>query len=205
MTPPRPPPTIPRGHLPSGPAGHAPASYTPGDGANRRGFELSSNGTPTGPPSLPSRVRRAAGPSWRHRTDLALALVLLPVVAVGLRRRGYRWTADRLAAGRTDLAPPDRGGPDDQLAMALDVAFVVRQAGRLAPDATCLRQALVVHHLLARRGVPSRIRIGVRPGPASGLAFHAWVEVDGRPVSEPPDAVAGFVALNDGAPPPGLA
>jgi hypothetical protein len=43
---------------------------------------------------------------------------------------------------------------------------------------TCLRKSLVLHGLLARRGVSSRFCFGVaKDGPA--LAAHAWIECDG--------------------------
>lgn len=47
--------------------------------------------------------------------------------------------------------------------------------------AVCLPQALAAHWMLARRGVPSRIRFGVRAG-APGLSSHAWLICGGEPV-----------------------
>ena len=52
---------------------------------------------------------------------------------------------------------------------------------------TCLERSLVLWWLLARRGVASRLRIGVRK---SGEKFeaHAWVERDGVAIGEPEEA-----------------
>ena len=159
---------------------------------------------PAAPTGRAPRVRlvRAGRLAWRHRTELLRALVLLPVVAVLLRRRGQRATAGWLADRRS---PNGARGLDDAAAVPVgqDLAFVVRLAARPLPDATCLRTALVLQHLLARRGVGSVVRLGARPRPGGGEpAFHAWVEVAGEVVSEPVASLAGFVVLSDDTPPP---
>ena len=56
---------------------------------------------------------------------------------------------------------------------------VVRVISRL-PDAKCLLRSLVLTRMLARRGTPAQLVLGVRPGAA--FAAHAWVELDGEPV-----------------------
>lgn len=61
---------------------------------------------------------------------------------------------------------------------------VVRVVGRL-PDAKCLVRSLVLVRMLARRGTPAQLVLGVKPGTA--FAAHAWVEVDGEPVLPPGD------------------
>lgn len=58
---------------------------------------------------------------------------------------------------------------------------------RLPGDHRCLAQSLVLTALLARRGIDSRVVIGVRNEPPSGVSAHAWVTIDGRPVSPPGD------------------
>ena len=53
----------------------------------------------------------------------------------------------------------------------------------LAPlpfDSRCLVRSLVLTRMLARRGIPSRLVIGVEPGP--DFSAHAWVEADGLPL-----------------------
>ena len=44
--------------------------------------------------------------------------------------------------------------------------------------ATCLRRSVVLHGLLERRGVPSRVCFGVAKN-GVGLDAHAWVECEG--------------------------
>lgn len=55
-------------------------------------------------------------------------------------------------------------------------------ASPYVPSATCLTQALTLRALLARAGIPSALAIGVARGDASGIAAHAWLEVDGEVV-----------------------
>lgn len=50
----------------------------------------------------------------------------------------------------------------------------------LPVDSRCLTQSLVLTELLARRGVKTKLVIGVRPGRDFGA--HAWVELDGEPL-----------------------
>jgi hypothetical protein len=59
-------------------------------------------------------------------------------------------------------------------------AIVERVAARLPWHPTCLRQAVAVQRMLRRRGIPSRLHLGVT-NPSEGAA-HAWVTVDGQPV-----------------------
>lgn len=54
----------------------------------------------------------------------------------------------------------------------------------LPGDQRCLAQSLVLTALLSRRGVRSRVVIGVRKiGPGGSLSAHAWVTIDGRAIS----------------------
>ena len=56
----------------------------------------------------------------------------------------------------------------------------------------CLEQSVASFVLLRRRGVPVEIRLGVQPYPFSA---HAWLELDGIPVTESPEVVANFALL----------
>jgi hypothetical protein len=52
-------------------------------------------------------------------------------------------------------------------------------AARPGMDASCLPRALAAHGMLRRRGIPSRLCLGVaRSG--EDVAAHAWIEVSGR-------------------------
>lgn len=58
--------------------------------------------------------------------------------------------------------------------------------------AECLEQSLVAYVLLRRRGVPVQLRLGVQPYP---FHAHAWIELNGRPISEPDDYISQFVPV----------
>jgi Transglutaminase-like superfamily len=60
-----------------------------------------------------------------------------------------------------------------------DVVWAVSRVSRAIPGATCLTQALAAQLLLSRRGLPSRLRIGVARGSGPALRAHAWLESDG--------------------------
>ena len=123
-------------------------------------------------------LRRSPGDQWLFgRTWLLLlctraSLVVLPFARVRkvFQQRGE--PRERLVERCAGAVPQTR----DRLAWA------VRSAGRLVPSSKpCLTQALVLDLYLRRRGIPSRIAIGVERDGAS-IAAHAWVESGGRVV-----------------------
>jgi hypothetical protein len=64
-----------------------------------------------------------------------------------------------------------------------EVVWAVGVAGRILPWAsTCLTEALAAQVLLARRGYPATLRIGMVRGQGDRLEAHAWVESGGRAV-----------------------
>ena len=70
---------------------------------------------------------------------------------------------------------------DDAHGSASRLGYVVSSVLRLLPtDSRCLMRSLVLTRLLARRGVPSTLIIGVSAAPE--FAAHAWVEHAGRPL-----------------------
>lgn len=59
--------------------------------------------------------------------------------------------------------------------------MVRRVARRLPFEALCLPQAMTAHWMLRRRGVASRVWIGVRRAVRGRpLEYHAWLTVDGE-------------------------
>ena len=59
---------------------------------------------------------------------------------------------------------------------------VILVLGRLPADRRCLIRSLVVSSMLARRGIPARLVLGVRPDADDPFLAHAWVEHAGLPV-----------------------
>jgi len=105
-------------------------------------------------------------------TKAALAIEVVatyPRARVALRRHGLSGALDRLRAARVDKAAavdPKRLG-----------RVVTRTLEPLPADTRCLMRSLVLTRVLARRGVETRLVIGVHPG--ERFAAHAWVEHDG--------------------------
>ncbi len=96
------------------------------------------------------------------------ALACLVVVSALIRLFPFAWFMRWLIA--TDPGVADGG--DKQ------VELICRAVARIAAWprtwATCLPQALAAHRMLARRGIATRVRFGVRRD-ARGLHSHAWL------------------------------
>jgi transglutaminase superfamily protein len=105
----------------------------------------------------------------------------LAVVRVGLRvvplRRLHAFVARGPRLPRTPTAPAAQ--PLTRLVWAVEVA-----ARYLA--GSCLSRALTLQWMLSRRGIPTRLWLGVKGGAATGvaqtkpLAAHAWLEHGGK-------------------------
>lgn len=72
---------------------------------------------------------------------------------------------------------------------------VHRLLHQLPFDSRCLVRSLVLTHMLERRGIPSRIVIGVRPG--EQFLAHAWVEVTGVAVLPAGDRSVTFEPVGE--------
>lgn len=125
--------------------------------------------------------RRLAGwraLSWGERTRLAACLLLLPVLHLALALAGYRRTL-RWVEALTRRRQPHPASPAE-IDAARALARLAAIAGRHGVvDATCLRQSLLVHGWLRRRGLQPRLLLGMKPEPGP-LQAHAWVELEGR-------------------------
>ena len=76
---------------------------------------------------------------------------------------------------------PEESVEQAQLREAALVGRAVAAAGRRLPwHPTCLRQALAAQRMLRRRGVASRLHLGVTS--AAVAEAHAWVTVQGEPI-----------------------
>jgi hypothetical protein len=112
-----------------------------------------------------------------ERRLLVRAAFLLGVVQVGLGRMPFPLLRRLVTAGRRSVRRPAAGGRAlvDQVVWAVTAA-----SGRVPGRSTCLTRALTVQAMLARRGYPSRLQVGVTRGEQGVLEGHAWVEYDGR-------------------------
>jgi Transglutaminase-like superfamily len=92
-------------------------------------------------------------------------------------------------------APPSAGGSQSGLAGRLDVLF--RRAGRFPrrPPSNCLERSLAAYRLLCRAGAQPELVIGMKRATGGRIEGHTWVVVDGRPLGEDTDALAGFAPV----------
>ena len=126
----------------------------------------------------------------REQKVLLESLALLPLFWLGLRLAGLQrfqaWLDRSSVARRAPLTQAE--------AAALGVA-VNRAANHILGTASCLTRSLLLRWLLRRFGTVSDLRIGVCFEQGKLIA-HAWVEIDGIPMNDRPEAVARFAAFD---------
>lgn len=142
-------------------------------------------------PDRSSGLQRLQRLSWPERWRLAALALLLPLVDLQLRRQGLKATQSRLARLRKSAPSRPPTSADHRFAQRLaELAAIAGKRGLYAN--TCLRQALVVHWWLRRRGLPCDLVIGAQPGHGE-LDAHAWVELEGVALAQhrelPPELV----------------
>jgi hypothetical protein len=135
---------------------------------------------------------------WRYlrlnpqqRRDVRCALLLIPVVVVGLHIAGYAQVLSALDRTSLRRRPSTSTAPVDD---ARAVAAMVSTASRLGVvPSKCLDRSLVTWWILRRRGIPAVVRLGASSDPAQLMTFHAWVECEGEVVNDRSDVLARFV------------
>ena len=118
---------------------------------------------------------------------------LLLAVDLGLRLLPFSRLLNLI--GWLTPGPRTPGRPQDAPLLSRRCAAMVGVAARyhLLPM-NCLRRALALRWLLAVRGIPADLRIGVDKG-RHGLSAHAWVEREGTPLGEEADVGLQFAPL----------
>jgi Transglutaminase-like superfamily len=118
--------------------------------------------------------------SSADRRLLVKASLLLEVIKVGMRLLPFRILRRLLARA---AGVPTRRRQHGDYASVERVVWAVEAASRHTPGVkSCLNQALTAQVLLARRGHPALLRIGVARGQGGRFQAHAWVESGGETV-----------------------
>lgn len=124
--------------------------------------------------------RNARSLTWALRREYVIVFVLGCASELALRLLPLRQTAKLFrvsfdsSAARAESSPPIDVLPT----WAVDRVRAVRYVMRHWPvDGVCLRDSLVAGHRL--RALHPKLKLGVARS-ESGVAAHAWLEVDGR-------------------------
>ena len=110
---------------------------------------------------------------WQKCQRVVQAYLLLPWVALRLKRNGYQHTLVWCYAScRGD------GGQsaDDAIQQARSMAHIVAMASRYGPyRANCLGRSLVLLRMLGPAGIKAKLVLGAKPVQGQ-LKAHAWVQ-----------------------------
>ena len=130
-----------------------------------------------------ARFRRFSALPGPAKVLFLRALVLLPVLTLSLRVRGFGATQRFLQkfTGSAKSTPPLASV---ESLVALTASMVLAAARNSPIPSTCLERSLSLWWMLARQGIATQFRIGVRKDDEK-FAAHAWVERDGVAIGEP--------------------
>jgi len=129
------------------------------------------------------RLRRFSALERPAQSLFLRAIVLLPIVAVSLRWRGFRATQAMLERFVSNGSPSqDSAELDSRAALTAHMVSVADRTGLVNPS--CLAKSLTLWWLLMRQGIAAELRIGIRKENEK-MAAHAWVERKGVALNEP--------------------
>ncbi len=129
------------------------------------------------------RFRRFSALERPAQSLFLRAVVLLPVVAVSLRWRGFRATQAALQRFVSNSKEKkDYSNAAARARLTAHMVYAAERHGLVHP--TCLALSLTLWWLLERQGIESHLRVGIRKENGKFEA-HAWVERDGAALNEP--------------------
>ena len=119
--------------------------------------------------------------------NVLLCMLLLAAVDLSLRMFGFRRTvrwSRQLTRSKGLASEAELVGKTIQRLLTATAFYPGRSR--------CLEQSIAGFILLRRRGFDVRLRLGVQPYPFSA---HAWLELEGQPITESEERIAGFVIM----------
>lgn len=139
-------------------------------------------------------LRRFSALEWTAQTLFLRALVMLPLVGLSMRFRGFDATRSTL---RKAVSPATMQIASDSLnkriALAAHMVNAADRHGLVHPS--CLVKSLTLWWLLGRQGISSELRVGVRKE-GGNLEAHAWVEREGTALNEPEERHDHYAAFD---------
>jgi hypothetical protein len=122
------------------------------------------------------------------------AMVLLPLVTLSLRWRGFRSTQAAIQRFLSNASQePAPGHVGKNTAVTAHMVNAADRHGLVHPS--CLAKSMTLWWLLGRQGIASHLRIGIRKENEQFEA-HAWVERDGAALNEPDEHHHHYVAFD---------
>ncbi|MGE0877297.1 MAG: lasso peptide biosynthesis B2 protein [Acidimicrobiia bacterium] len=118
----------------------------------------------------------------REQRIVITALLLLPLLQVSIRLTGVGRSSralDRLPRARRTIPPNECDNFSAFVGQAVNGAA---RRWHLA-STSCLPRAVLCWWLLRRQGIESEVHIGI-PDRATGFVAHAWVERNGRVLTD---------------------
>ena len=119
------------------------------------------------------------------------AWVWLLLFDLGLRTRPF--PEMQTLASRTASSPSLLSEQIEEQFLALQIAVDRARYNHLYPM-TCLRRALTLQRLLAKRGISTELKIGARKDNGQ-LNAHAWIEYKGQTIGESEEITERFSVL----------
>jgi hypothetical protein len=134
------------------------------------------------------RLQRFSALDSKARAIFLRAAMLLPVISLSLRIRGFRATQQSLQNfsffSKAEKRFPENVTDSERVGLAVRMVNAAARHGWGRP--TCLEKSLGLWWLLRREGITSSVRIGARKA-GGKLEAHAWVEFEGAALNEPAD------------------
>jgi hypothetical protein len=141
------------------------------------------------------RLRRFSELERSAQNLFLRAIVLLPIVSLSLRWRGFRATRAALERFSPKVILGQEGPTaSGRVAQTAHMVNLADRHGLVHPS--CLAKSLTLWWLLRREGIPANLRIGIRKENEKFEA-HAWVERDGAALNEPEEHHRHFTAFDE--------
>lgn len=127
----------------------------------------------------------------RRPPGVLRCVLLIATCDLSLRLLGFAraMRAARFFAGKRESDVPD-------LLIRQTLKNIIVATAFYPGRSKCLEQTVASYVLLRRRGARVQIRLGVQPYP---FFAHAWLEMNGQPLTESAEVVSRFALLPDPA------
>lgn len=145
--------------------------------------------------SISKQLKKLQALSAAERKILLPSLLLLPVIALSLKLKGFNMTqaflSKHIPAKRKSFLPEN-----EELEIAQSTTRMLSIAAHNGPyKASCLERSLAAWWLLQRKGIHTELKIGVNKK-AKSFAAHAWLEYPGNALAEKADIEDCFSAFD---------